>query len=135
MAIIITKAWISLNGRDFSPHRFTEQTGVSFSEVIEKGITILSKGRYREQPAPYGCAISEAIPLTQRETIEDRLTVLLSDLHHKAGDQLPDFDIESISVWLLVRYGGDGQHGFEIGPNVLKLIGQLGATLCVDYVV
>ena len=133
MAFIISNAWISLDGNDFSPYRLIEQTGLSFSQVTEKGITLLSAGPYRGQPAPYGSAISEAIPSIEDAIIEDQLISLLSDLHSKIGNQLGDFNIESIRVWLLVRYSGDGQHGFEIGPDILRLIGQLGATLCIEY--
>ena len=133
MGLITDSAWVILWGNDFSPYRLSKQTGLSFDEVVEKGVTVLSRGPHKGSFAPYGWAQLNALVSAEDEPIEDRLLRLLSELHDKVGNRLTDFNVESISVWLLVKHSGVGQHGFEIGPQVLLLIGQLGATLCIDY--
>ena len=133
MGVITDSAWIILYGNDFSPYQLSQQTGLSFDDVVEKGVTILIKGPHKGGFAPYGWAQVNALVSAEDEPIEDRLLRLLSELHDKVGNRLTDFNVESISVWLLVKHSGEGLHGFEIGPQVLLLIGQLGATLCIDY--
>lgn len=133
MGVIIDSAWVVLYGNDFSPYQVSEQTGLSFNDVVEKGVTLQTKGLYKGGFAPYGWARSNALTSDQSESMESQLLMLLSELYDKLGNRLTDFHIESISVWLLVKHTGEGQHGFEIGPQVLLLIGQLGATLCIDY--
>ncbi|MFD2935368.1 hypothetical protein [Spirosoma flavum] len=133
MAVITDSAWIVLYGNDFSPYQLSEQTGLSFEEVVEKGVTLQTTGPHQGGFAPYGWARSTAFTQVEGESIENRLLLLLSELYDKVGNRLADFNIESISVWLVVKHSGEGQHGFEIGPQVLLLIGQLSATLCIDY--
>lgn len=133
MGILISNAWIILDGSSFSPDYLSKQTNLSFDEVVEKGVTVMAKGRHKGSSAPSGWAQLDAIPLAESETIVDRLLSLLVELRDKIGNRFTDFNLESISVWLLVKHNGEGQYGFEIGPDVLLLIGQLGATLCIDY--
>ena len=133
MGVITDSAWIILYGNDFSPYQLSKQTGLSFDEVVEKGVTVMTKGPHKGDFAPYGWAQLNVLILADDERIEDRLLLLLSELHAIVGNRRTDFNIESISVWLLVKHSGEGQHGFEIGSQVLLLIGQLGATLCIDY--
>ena len=133
MGVITDRAWIILYGNDFSPYQTSKQTGLSFDEVVEKGVTVLIRGPHKGGFAPYGWARLDALVLAEDESIENRLLMLLSELYDKVGNRLAEFNVESISIWLLVKHSGEGQHGFEIGPQVLLLIGQLGATLCIDY--
>ena len=133
MSVITDSAWIILYGANFSPYHLSEQTGLSFDEVFEKGVTMETTGPRKGSLVTYGWAQRNAQPSAEGENIDDQLAKLLSELKDRVGNQLTAFNIESISVWLLVKHSGEGQHGFEIGPHVLLLMGQLGATLCIDY--
>ena len=133
MSVIIDRAWIILYGADFSPYYLTEQTGLLFDEVLEKGVTVGVTGPHKGSFVSYGWARLNTGALTESENQLDQLVILLGELYGRVSNRLADFKIESISVWLLVKHSGEGQHGFEIRPDILRLMAQLDATLCIDY--
>lgn len=116
-----------LYGVEFSPKRAEELTGITLENKIEVG-EIVSKGRYRGTPIPYGNG--ELIPPINFKVANDFGLEWIALTIYEHIEIFRNCGVENIDLIIGVFY--EGQCNFTLPPKALKLIGKMGIELQVS---
>lgn len=130
---MIISTYINLNlfGEHLLPNRLSDLCGLEFNKVVEKGVTVLRKGRYKDQVSPYS-SVSLIIEAKEGDDYNELIYNMLVNFRDKTSRYIHEFDIESIILWITFRFDNNGQCGFELTPDNLRLMSEIGATLAVN---
>lgn len=120
-------------GEKFSPYRLSELSNVTFDDPIEPGVTVMARGPHKGKLAPYGSASMKDNSCAERGVYyNDALNKLLLSFQRKVHDYTAESGVDQTTLWMTFFFDNDGQLGLEFRPDNLRLLGEMGMTICID---
>lgn len=120
-------------GENFSPNRLSKLSNVILDDHIEPGVTIMARGLHRGKLAPYGSANMKDNSCIERGIdYNEALNKLLLSFQRKVRDHTMESGVNQTTLWITFFFDKDGQLGLEFRPDNLRLLGEMGITICID---